>query len=645
MPSNLPPKDSSSPAALISSGGQDTQSRSHAHKLGPLILGCLGVVYGDIGTSPLYAMREAVHAAGGADTLQASVVGILSLIIWSVFLVVTIKYVIVLLNADNNGEGGTLSMMALAQKALGKRHMWLTAIGATGAALFFGDALITPAISVLSSVEGLQLVTHRFDNMIIPITLFIIFMLFTMQSRGTEKVSRFFGPIMAVWFSMLALLGLPHIISNPSVLEAFNPVYGVSMIVSHGFMSLFILGAVFLAVTGAEGLYADLGHFGKRPIRIAWLYIVFPALVINYLGQGALLLDHPEAIENPFFLLAPDYLLLPMVIMATVATVIASQAVITGAYSLTRQAVQLGLLPRMEIRHTSEHHSGQIFMPRVNLFLMIGVMLLVVLFGSSSKLASAYGISVTGTMVVTTVLAAVVVWRTWNVRLWIAILLVAPFLIIELTFLSANLLKVLEGGWVPLLFGVIMVIAMLIWVRGTNLLYERQRRTEVQMSELPRILAEREIARVPGTAIFLTTDPATVPASMIQNLKHNKVLHEQNVILTIDNLQQPYVVENDRVEISSILQGVLLLRMRYGYAETPNVLKALAHCRQLGWKFDIMQTTFFLSRRALRPDANSGMPLWQDRIFIVMARNADTASDFFRLPVDHVMEVGTQVKI
>jgi KUP system potassium uptake protein len=334
-----------------------------------------------------------------------------------------------------------------------------------------------------------------------------------------------------------------------------------------------------------------------------------------------------------------------MVIIATVATVIASQAVITGAYSLTRQAVQLGLLPRMEIRHTSEHHSGQIFLPRVNLFLMIGVMLLVVLFGSSSKLASAYGISVTGTMVVTTVLAAVVVWRTWNVRLWIAILLVAPFLIIELTFLSANLLKVLEGGWVPLLFGVIMVIAMLIWVRGTNLLYERQRRTEVQMSELPRILAEREIARVPGTAIFLTTDPATVPASMIQNLKHNKVLHEQNVILTIDNLQQPYVVENDRVEISSILQGVLLLRMRYGYAETPNVLKALAHCRQLGWKFDIMQTTFFLSRRALRPDANSGMPLWQDRIFIVMARNADTASDFFRLPVDHVMEVGTQVKI
>lgn len=603
------------------------------------------MVFGDIGTSPLYAFREAIHAAGGADTLQASVVGVLSLIIWSVFLIVTIKYVVVLLNADNNGEGGTLSMMALAQRALGGHHKWLTVLGVMGLALFFGDALITPAISVLSSVEGLQLVTHRFDKFIIPITLFIILLLFTLQKTGTERVSTYFGPVMAVWFVTLAALGLPHIIGNPDVLAAFNPVHGMMMIVTHGFLSLVILGGVFLAVTGAEGLYADLGHFGRKPIRITWLWIVFPSLISNYLGQGAMLLDHPEALDNPFFLLVPPSLTLPLVIMATLATVIASQAVITGTFSLTRQAVQLGLLPRMEIRHTSAHHSGQIFLPRVNLSLMLGVMFLVLMFGSSSKLASAYGISVTGTMVFTTLLATVVVWKQWNVRLWIACLLVAPFLLIELTFLLANLVKVVEGGWVPLVFGLFMVIAMLTWVKGSTILYERQRRSEVPTSELPQILAEREIVRVPGTAIFLTTDPSTVPASLMQNLKHNKVLHEQNVVLTIENTQHPRVPAEDRVEISSILPGILLLRIRYGFMETPNVLKALAQCRQLGWKFDIMQTTFFLSRRSLRADANSGMPLWQDRLFIVMARNADTASDFFRLPADHVMEVGTQVKI
>lgn len=603
------------------------------------------MVFGDIGTSPLYAFREAIHAAGGADTLQASVVGVLSLIIWSVFLIVTIKYVVVLLNADNNGEGGTLSMMALAQRALGGHHKWLTVLGVMGLALFFGDALITPAISVLSSVEGLQLVTHRFDKFIVPITLFIILLLFTLQKTGTERVSTYFGPVMAVWFTTLAVLGLPHIITNPGVLAAFNPVHGMMMIVTHGFLSLVILGGVFLAVTGAEGLYADLGHFGRKPIRITWLWIVFPSLIINYLGQGAMLLDHPEALDNPFFLLVPPSLTLPLVVLATVATVIASQAVITGTFSLTRQAVQLGLLPRMEIRHTSEHHSGQIFLPRVNLSLMLGVMLLVLMFGSSSKLASAYGISVTGTMVFTTLMATVVVWKQWNVRLWIACLLVAPFLLIELTFLTANLVKVVEGGWVPLVFGLFMVIAMLTWVKGSSILYERQRRSEVPISELPQILAEREIARVPGTAIFLTTDPSTVPASLMQNLKHNKVLHEQNVVLTIENTQHPRVPAEDRVEISSILPGILLLRIRYGFMETPNVLKALAQCRQLGWKFDIMQTTFFLSRRSLRADANSGMPLWQDRLFIVMARNADTASDFFRLPADHVLEVGTQVKI
>lgn len=603
------------------------------------------MVFGDIGTSPLYAFREAIHAAGGADTLQASVVGVLSLIIWSVFLIVTIKYVVVLLNADNNGEGGTLSMMALAQRALGGHHKWLTVLGVMGLALFFGDALITPAISVLSSVEGLQLVTHRFDKFIVPITLFIILLLFTLQKTGTERVSTYFGPVMAVWFTTLAVLGLPHIITNPDVLAAFNPVNGMMMVLSHGFLSLVILGGVFLAVTGAEGLYADLGHFGRKPIRITWLWIVFPSLIINYLGQGAMLLDHPEALDNPFFLLVPPSLTLPLVVLATVATVIASQAVITGTFSLTRQAVQLGLLPRMEIRHTSEHHSGQIFLPRVNLSLMLGVMLLVLMFGSSSKLASAYGISVTGTMVFTTLMATVVVWKQWNVRLWIACLLVAPFLLIELTFLTANLVKVVEGGWVPLVFGLFMVIAMLTWVKGSSILYERQRRSEVPISELPQILAEREIARVPGTAIFLTTDPSTVPASLMQNLKHNKVLHEQNVVLTIENTQHPRVPAEDRVEISSILPGILLLRIRYGFMETPNVLKALAQCRQLGWKFDIMQTTFFLSRRSLRADANSGMPLWQDRLFIVMARNADTASDFFRLPADHVLEVGTQVKI
>ncbi len=612
----------------------------------PLIVGSLGVVFGDIGTSPLYAFRESVMAAGGVEHLQTSVMGVLSLIIWSLILVVTIKYVSVLLYADNHGEGGSLSLMALAQRGLGKRTKTLVVLGALGAALFYGDAAITPAISVLSAVEGMELVTPTFKPFVVPITLILLSILFFFQHRGTEKVARFFGPITGFWFLAMAIAGIPSIVRHPDVLYAFSPVHGASLLLSEPGLALVILGAVFLAVTGTEALYTDLGHFGRRPIQRAWLFVVFPCLVINYLGQGALVLVEPEAIEHPFFKLVPEPMLLPLVVLAGLATIIASQAVITGTSSLTKQAILLNLMPRLEIRHTSEHHSGQIYMPRVNLWLYIGVVLLVAAFGSSSRLAAAYGIAVTGTMVVTGLMAFIVVWKFWHVRPWVAALLIGPFMLLDFTFLWANLLKVFQGGWLPLGIAAIMVVVLLTWVRGSRILYDRQRRTEVPIEELHNIIESRHIVRVPGTAIFLTADPSTVPSSMMHNLKHNKVLHEQNVILTMKTLDRPRVDDpSNRVSMKMLNDGILHITMRYGFMETPNVLKGLAQCRELGWKFDIMQTTFFLSRRTIHPAAKSGMPIWQDKLFITMAKNANTATDFFRLPADQVLEVGTHVKI
>jgi KUP system potassium uptake protein len=613
-----------------------------------LTLGSIGVVYGDIGTSPLYAFRESVLAAVGPGhpVSEAVVLGILSLIIWALLVVVTAKYVVLLLRADNDGEGGTLALMALARRAVGPRGVPIVILlGIISGALFYGDAMITPALSVLSAVEGLKIVMPAFDPYVVPLTVVILVALFAAQSHGTARVAAFFGPITLLWFVLIAAVGAAHISQNPHVLWAFNPVYGVVFLLDHGLIGFTTLGAVFLVVTGSEALYADLGHFGRGPIRMAWLTAALPALTLNYLGQGALVLANPAAIENPFFLLYPDWALLPMVVLATAATVIASQAVITGAYSLTRQAIQLGLLPRLEIRHTSESLFGQIYMPRVNTLLLIGVLLLVALFRSSSALASAYGIAVTGTMVVTAMLAFIVVWKVWKWSLLAAAALIAPFLFIDLTFLAANLLKVIEGGWMPLALGGLVMTVMYTWRRGSRLLFEKTRRQEISLESLVSMLEKKPPARVPGTAVFLTSDPQSAPTALLHSLKHYKVLHEKNVILTIETANTPRIDPAERVHIEPVGETFARVLIRYGFMETPNVPKALAIARKLGWQFDIMSTSFFLSRRALKPAAQSDMPRWQDKMFILLARLANDATDYFQIPTGRVVEVGTQVTI
>jgi len=612
-----------------------------------LTLGCVGVVYGDIGTSPLYAVRESIAAAVGAngEVTRDAVLGVLSLIVWSLIIVVTAKYVFILLRADNRGEGGTLSLMALAQKALGRTSMVVLILGVAGAGLFYGDAIITPAISVLSAIEGLKVATPAFDPYILPLTGIVLVALFAVQSRGTAAVSTFFGPVTAAWFLAIAAAGLFHIAGDTSVLSALSPHYAANFMLRHGMIGFVTLGAVFLAVTGAEALYADLGHFGRKPIQVAWLAFVFPALVLNYFGQGALLLSNPKALENPFFLLYPEWALIPMVILATAATVIASQAVITGAYSLTQQAVQLGLLPRLDIRHTSESLAGQIYIPRVNWLLLTGVLLLVALFRSSSALASAYGIAVTGTMVVTTMMAFIVVWRMWKWNPWAAALLVLPFTLLDMTFLAANLLKVAEGGWISLLVGGAIIVVMITWRRGAKALFDKTRKLEVPLFELVKNLEKKPVHRVPGTAVFLTSDPQSAPTALLHSLKHYKVLHEQNVILTLKTDETPRVASHERVIVEGISQSFSRVTIRYGFMETPNVPKALAMARKLGWQFDIMKTSFFLSRRALKPAVHSGMPRWQDHLFIGLARTANDATAYFQIPSERVVEIGTQVTV
>jgi KUP system potassium uptake protein len=612
-----------------------------------LTLGSIGVVYGDIGTSPLYAVRESVLAAGGVSEAASAeiILGILSLIIWALILVVTVKYVLLLLRADNDGEGGTLALMALAQRALGGRSLLVLSLGIIAAALFYGDAMLTPAVSVLSAVEGLEIAAPALQFYVVPLAVVILVSLFAVQSRGTASVAALFSPIMLVWFVAIAAAGLWRISQDIIVLQAFSPVYGLSFLASHGLISLLTLGAVFLAVTGAEALYADLGHFGRAPIQTAWLIVALPALTINYLGQGALLLSSPQAIENPFFLLYPQWALLPMVGLATAATVIASQAVITGAFSLTRQAIQLGFLPRLEIRHTSGAQFGQIYVPRINTVLLLGVLLLVTQFRSSSALAEAYGVAVSGTMVVTTLMAMVVIWKSWKWTLWATAALMVPFLLIDTTFLSANLLKVFHGGWVPLLIGALVMLVIFTWRKGANILASKTRRLETPINELVEMLEKRPPARVPGTAVFLTGDPNSAPTALLHSLKHYKVLHADNVVLTVVIENTPYVKTGDRVSIEPLGKSFSRVRIRFGFMESPNVPRALGIARKQGWTFDIMSTSFFLSRRSVRPDARSGMPPWQDRIFILLARNADDASSYFHLPTDRVVEIGTQVSV
>ena len=611
-----------------------------------LTLGSVGVVYGDIGTSPLYAFRVAANAAAaGGPVTREIVLGVLSLIVWSLIIIVTLKYVVILLRADNNGEGGTLSLTALAFRALGRRATGALALGVVGAAMFYGSSFITPALSVMSAVEGLKLYAPPLEPYVLPITIVILIGLFAVQSHGTARVSAFFGPITVVWFLVIALLGAIHLADDPTVFFAINPYYGFRFLVENGVVGLLTLGAVFLVVCGSEALYADLGHFGRRPIQSAWFMLVLPALLINYFGQGALVLANPAAMDDPFYRLVPESMLLPMVILATAATVIASQAVITGAYSLTRQAIQLGLLPRFEIRHTSEAHYGQIFMPRVNIILLLGVLLLVILFRTSSALAAAYVLAVAGTELVASLLGFIVFWRLWNWRLWAVILLMTPFIIADAVFVLATLLKLKEGAWVPVAIGAALILLVVTWRRGSRILANKTRKTEVPLDALVQSLERKPPHMVPGTAVFLTSDPAFAPTALLHNLKHNKILHQHNVVLTIITADTPRVAEDERVTIAPVSEHFSKVALKFGYMETPNVPKALAIARRQGWHFDIMSTSFFLSRRALKPAAHSGMPRWQDRIFIGLAKSASDATDFFQIPTGRVVEVGTQVTV
>ncbi|MGD9510769.1 MAG: potassium transporter Kup [Geminicoccaceae bacterium] len=609
-----------------------------------MALGSIGVVYGDIGTSPLYAMREALLHTQEGGISREEVVGVTSLLLWALLFIVTAKYVLFLMRADNRGEGGTLSLMALAQSALGRSTGAVFFLGVAGAALFYGDAVITPAISVLSAIEGLKLVTPALDRFVLPITAGILILLFLAQKQGTGRVAALFGPVTLVWFLAIALLGLRHIGDDPAIVAAFNPGHAFSFLASHGGIGFVVLGSVFLAVTGAEALYADMGHFGRGPIQAAWTVVVFPALALNYLGQGALLLRAPEAIANPFFLMAPDWGLLPLVILAAIATVIASQAVITGAFSVTQQAIQLGLLPRMEIQHTSDVHAGQIYLPETNRLLLFGVLLLVFTFQTSGALASAYGIAVTGTMVVTTCLAFVVVWKAWRWPLTLAVPFIFPFLAVDMTFLAANLLKVLDGGYVPLLIAAAIIIAMWTWVRGTRIVF-RKSHTGLPLADLIRQLERSPPTRVPNTAIFLTSDPEITPGALLHNLKHNMVLHEQNIVMNVRTATIPRVEEEDRVEIVRLSGDFSRMSLSFGYMETPNIPRALVLARRQGLKFDIMKTSFFVGRRSIKPATRSEMPAWQDQLYIGLSRHATNASDFFNIPAGRVVELGTLVTI
>jgi KUP system potassium uptake protein len=621
----------------------------HTHpqqKLGVLTLGALGVVYGDIGTSPIYAFREAlVASAGGEVASREDILGVLSLIIWALAIIVTIKYILFVLRADNRGEGGTLSLMALARSSFPVRPVWILVIGILGASLFYGDAVITPAISVLSAVEGMKVVTPAFEPYVVPLTLVILAVLFAVQRFGTGSVGTVFGPITLLWFLAIGASGLNHIFDDPTILCAINPAYIVSFLSNQPEVAFVTIGAIFLAVTGAEALYADLGHFGRKPIVLAWLAVVFPCLLLNYVGQGAFVLSHGGTVGHPFFEMNQGWALIPMVVLATCATVIASQAVISGAYSLTRQAVQLNMLPRFTILHTSETQSGQIYMPRVNLLLALVVMMLVVGFGDSSSLAAAYGISVTGNMLMTSILLFVVMTRIWKWPLWPAVALSAVFGFIDIGFFLSNIVKVFEGGWASLAVAFSVVLVMWTWLRGSRYLFEKTRKNEIPLDFLAEKLAKKQPQIVEGTAVFLTGDPQSVPTALMHSLKHYKVLHKQNVILSVITAPQPHVPENERVKMEPINELFMRVSLTFGYMEQPHIPRALAICRKLGWKYDIMTTSFFLSRRSLKASQNSGMPLWQDKLFISLARTAADATEYFQIPTGRVVEVGTQVTI
>ncbi|HSF63718.1 MAG TPA: potassium transporter Kup [Paracoccaceae bacterium] len=611
-----------------------------------LTIGAVGVVYGDIGTSPLYAFREALRPVAQGGTVTApEVLGLLSLLIWTLLLIVTLKYVFFLLRVDNRGEGGILALYTMVRLAIGRRSVPVLTLAVIGAALFFGDAVITPAISVLSAVEGAGLVMPALDHWVVPATLGILAGLFAVQRRGTKSIAGAFGPITALWFTVLAGLGLWHIVQAPAVLAAFNPVWAVAFLADHQLVAFAVLGAVFLAVTGAEALYADLGHFGRRPIMVAWFALVFPALVLNYLGQGALVLTDPAALSNPLFSMVPPGALPWLVMLATAATVIAAQAVISGAFSMGRAAIQLGLLPRMTIRHTAADQSGQIYIGTINWALMAGVTWLVLAFGSSESLAHAYGIAVTGTMIVTSALACLYLFKSGLVPLPVALAVVTPIAAIETVFLASNLTKVLDGGYVPVVIALVLGAMMWAWWRGTQSILTRSHRQLVPIDSFVRSMAHSSVHVIPGTAFFLSPDPDVVPSALLHNLKHNRVLHDQTVILTIETLRVPLADAADRASFDVLGPHFGRLTLRFGFMETPNVSRAMGAARRAGLKFDVMRTSFFLGRRRPVVTGPFGLKRILDRLYALLYRMAADPSDFYHLPRDRVVELGERVAV
>ncbi len=650
------------PLAADASAPSTTQAIHHGHgasRFWPLALGSVGVVFGDIGTSPLYAFRDALAEAARDGLVRAEIMGVLSLALWALILVVTVKYVLFLMRASNKGEGGVLSLMALAQQGAKGRTGLIFALGAIGAALFYGDGVITPAVSVLSAVEGLKSVpgfSHWFGTQEVIVTaLVILTVLFSFQAKGTAKMAGVFGPVMVCWFLCLGAMGLWHIKDDPSVLGAISPTYAIYFLTHHGLTGFLVMGAVFLTVTGAEALTADMGHFGRGPIQLSWFGLALPMLALNYFGQAALASKAltaataaGTALPNAdwFFLMAPHQWRLGLVLFSGLATVIASQAVITGAFSLTQQAIQLGLLPRMDIKITSTTEAGQIYVAPINWLLFVGVVLVVLSFRSSSALAHAYGISVTGTMVVTTLLAYIVVRHVWKWSLWATLALIVPLLALDLTFFSANLLKVLTGGWVPLTLGAGLCLLMAVFVGATERLRVKLSKDGLPFADFREMLARRPAASTPGTAVYLTSDPDTTPPALMHSLKHFKVLHERNVLLKVVNETTPYVPDDQRIETKALDDRFSLVTLRYGYMESPNIPQALAACRKQGLKFDIMSTSFFVSRRTIVPSvAADAMPPWKRKLFTFLTRNAADPTTFFHLPPGRVVELGAQVSL
>ena len=632
----------------MSAAASNTSAHETKTSLQLLVLGALGVVYGDIGTSPLYAFKELFAGNHPIPLTEANVFGGLSMIFWALMIIVSLKYIVFILRADNRGEGGMMALIALAlheAQDKPKRAKWIMLAGILGTAMFYGDGMVTPAISVLSAVEGLEIVAPQLHNVVIPLTLLILIVLFMFQKHGTAKVGTFFGPVMGVWFAVLGAMGVYNVIDNPHVLLALNPAYAIHLLVDNPHMAVFAMGSVVLAVTGAEALYADMGHFGRKPIRLAWAFFVLPALVINYFGQAALVLGHPEAIDNPFFMGVPESLRFLLVCLATCATVIASQAVITGAYSMTRQAMQLGFVPRMLVQHTSEKEQGQIYMPGVNWLQLSAVILLVLTFKSSNNLAAAYGLAVTGDMVITSLLAVVVAAKIWNWGWYRAALLFACFLVFELIFLWANIQKIPDGGWFPLVAGLVIFTIMTTWKRGRDLLRKRLRSEELRLDAFVGSLAVGGPQRVPGIAVFLNGDLTGVPHALLHNMMHNKVLHEKVLVTCVQIEDVPFVPETDRVEVTPLKENFWTILIRYGFKEEPNIPEALSRCADHGLPINMMETSFFLGRETLIPKLNSEMAFWREKLFITMYRNADSATNYFNIPTNRVVELGTQVAL